>query len=151
MFPVSCIPRISLDYLASGSKHQIGTMNRLAPGWMMDSPLVLIRAAFLYIGIHVSPVSAAPSGADLLVACEHSLANDFRGIEGQMCIWYVTPCDCSYTGSKEMPRVCLPRAVPVETLAREVIDGLQEATVLLNREADVAAALVLAEKYPCSE
>jgi len=114
-------------------------------------PVLILFACVLLFFLPPRPVSAAPSGADLLVACKHSLGNDFRGIEGQMCIWYVTPCDCSSTGKKEIPRVCLPRSEPVETLARVVIEGLQATTGLQTLEADIAAALVLVKTYPCHE
>lgn len=105
---------------------------------------MIICCASFYSG----PAMAAPDGADLLAACEYSLQHDFTGVKGKMCHWYVTPCDCNY-GRQPLPRVCLPSSVAVETLARQTITGLRAKPALLSREADVAAAIVLSEHYPC--
>jgi len=94
---------------------------------------------------------ATPSGADLLLACEHSLSKGFKGTKGQMCIWYVTPCDCSYGKETEAPPVCLPVSVATETLVKEVITGLQDQTELQAKDADVAAAMILSRTYPCPD
>lgn len=99
----------------------------------------------------ISPLSAAPAAVDLLHACEHSLDNGFQGIEGDVCTWYVTPCDCDYGKTKEMPRVCLPESVPAESLARIVVSGLKEQPGLHKDYADYAAAIILSRVYPCSE
>ena len=96
-------------------------------------------------------VIATPSGADLLLACEHSLTNGFQGIKGQMCIWYATPCDCSYGNETEAPAVCLPVSVATETLVQEVIAGLQDQTELQAIDANVAAAMILSRTYPCPD
>lgn len=93
---------------------------------------------------------AAPAGADLLTACSYSLQHDFQGVEGKLCQWYVTPCDCDY-GKQSPPPVCLPPEVAVETLAQKVIDGLQSDPALRTEEAGMAAAIILAEHYPCPE
>ncbi|OGT64690.1 MAG: hypothetical protein A2W69_01470 [Gammaproteobacteria bacterium RIFCSPLOWO2_02_47_7] len=111
-----------------------------------------VAACFgLILLIFISPLSAAPSAVDLLDACEHSLQNGFQGIKGDVCIWYVTPCDCDYGKTKEMPRVCLPDSVPVESLARIVVRGLKEQPGLHMENADYAAAMILSRIYPCSE
>lgn len=109
--------------------------------------VLVIGALF---ALPVNHVAAAPSGANLIVACEQALANDFQGVEGQMCTWYVTPCDCTYGKKSRMPRVCLPLSVPVEELAREVITTLQAEPALQSEEAGLAAALILARTYPCT-
>jgi len=119
----------------------------------MNSPRIittLVTSALL--ALPVKPVAAAPSGADLIAACEQALANDFQGMNGQMCTWYVTPCDCTYgQESTRMPRVCLPFSVAVEDLAREVITTLQAEPALQSEEAGLAAALILARTYPCQD
>lgn len=94
---------------------------------------------------------AAPAAGDLLQACEHSLSNGFDGVEGDMCTWYVTPCDCDYGKVNNMPRVCLPESVPIEILARTVVDGLREQTELHTEDADFAAAAILSRVYPCNQ
>lgn len=96
-------------------------------------------------------LQAAPAAADLLEACEYSLNNNFAGIKGEMCTWYVTPCDCDYGLDAVMPRVCLPEKIPVEDLARTVINGLKEQSELLAEDADFAAATILSRVYPCTE
>jgi hypothetical protein len=94
---------------------------------------------------------AAPSGKELLAACEQSLEDGFDGIAGQMCTWYVTPCDCDYGNKPDMPRVCLPASVPVEMLARDVVDGLSDQPGLQQKDADIATALILSRTYPCND
>ena len=98
-----------------------------------------------------NPVMASPAAADLLQACELSLNNGFEGIEGDMCTWYVTPCDCDYGKVNDMPKVCLPESVPVETLARAVVAGLRKRTELHAENADFAAAAILSRVYPCNQ
>jgi len=114
-----------------------------------------VFSAYVYSGlvllIFINPASAVPTAVDLLHACESSLENNFQGIEGDVCTWYVTPCDCDYGKKNEMPRVCLPESVPVESLARIVVDGLKEQPGLHREDANYAAALILTRVYPCSE
>jgi len=97
-----------------------------------------------------SPSLAAPDGADLLAACEHSLQHDFQDVKGKLCQWYVMPCDCHH-GRKPPPRVCLPSSVAIEILAQQVITGLEAKPALQSEDADMAAAIILAEHYPCSD
>ena len=92
---------------------------------------------------------AAPSGEDLLTACEDSLANGFSSTRGMMCIWYVTPCDCNHGDKKKVPRVCLPDDASHVKLAKEVISGLKENPEFQAETAEMAAGLILAPKYPC--
>jgi hypothetical protein len=94
-------------------------------------------------------VSAAPSAGDLLMACEHSLIHGFEGIEGEMCAWYITPCDCDYGEEYEIPRVCLTDSVTTEELARHVISGLKTHPELHSEDANYAAAVILSGIYPC--
>ena len=109
-----------------------------------------VRTGLVFF-IFVSPLPAAPSAVDLLHACEFSMENNFQGIEGDICAWYVTPCDCDYGKTNEMPRVCLPDSVPVESLARIVVTGLKEQPGLHVEDANYAAAFILSRVYPCSE
>ncbi len=95
-------------------------------------------------------VLAAPSGANLLEACEDSLEKGFQGATGMMCVWYVTPCDCYHGKDSTIPRVCLPDGKTPESLAREVIDGLKSKPELLSESAEVSAGIILAPKYPCN-
>ena len=92
----------------------------------------------------------APSGTDLLHACEDSLVNGFQSTKGMMCIWYVTPCDCNFGNKKTVPRVCLPDNISHELLAREVIDGLKENSELQPLTAEMAAGTILSPIYPCN-
>jgi len=96
-------------------------------------------------------VFATPNGKDLLAACEHSLDKGFSGAEGMMCTWYVTPCDCFHSKNSEIPRVCLPPTPNLNTLAREVAEGLAGTPELLDKTADVAAGTILKVSYPCTE
>lgn len=98
-----------------------------------------------------SGVCAAPSAADLEAACQQSLNEGFHGNEGMLCTWYVTPCDCDYGKKQEIPRVCLPGTVSVETLANEVMAGLQQQPELKTEDAGFAAALILSRIYPCHD
>jgi hypothetical protein len=107
----------------------------------------------LCIGLMLACVriaAAAPSGAELLAACEHALAHGFDGIEGQMCAWYARPCDCDL-GHVDAPRVCLPEQIETEALARDVAAGLRAEPALQAAPPAVAAARILAREYPCAE
>jgi Ssp1 endopeptidase immunity protein Rap1a len=94
-------------------------------------------------------VFAAPTGAELLAACEDSLASGFHGSKAMMCVWYVTPCDCHHGKDSKILRVCLPDGKSAESLAREVIDGLKLQPELQSKSAEVSASLILSPKYPC--
>ena len=94
-------------------------------------------------------VMASPTGADVLTVCEESLAKGFEGIKGMMCVWYVTPCDCTYGKDPAIPRVCLPDGMDTEALAREVIEGLKLRPELQSQSAELSSNTILAEKYPC--
>jgi Ssp1 endopeptidase immunity protein Rap1a len=107
----------------------------------------LIWLAFLLL--MSTKVFAAPTGADLLGACEDSLANGFQGSKAMMCVWYVTPCDCHHGKDSEILRVCLPDGKSAESLAREVIEGLKSQPGLQSKSAEVSASLILSPKYPC--
>ena len=95
--------------------------------------------------------AAAPGGADLLRACNQALAGGFNGMQGRMCTWYVTPCDCEAARKPGAPRVCLPEAVATESLARAVVAGLVAQPELQLKDADVAAAMILSRFYPCPD
>ncbi len=94
-------------------------------------------------------VWAAPSGNDLLTACEESLTNGFHGPTGMMCIWYVTPCDCHHGKDVAIPRVCLPNNGSHKLLAREVVEGLKSQSELQLQSAEMAAGIILSPTYPC--
>lgn len=94
---------------------------------------------------------AAPSGQQLLRACETALANGYRGMAASMCEWYVTPCDCNTANDVQKPRVCLPKEVPGRVLARKVIAGIKAEPELADKSAAYAAALILSRSYPCDK
>ena len=94
-------------------------------------------------------VWAAPSGNDLLTACEESLTNGFHGSTGMMCIWYVTPCDCHHGKDIAISRVCLPNNETHKSLAREVVEGLKSQPELQSQSAEMAVGVILSPKYPC--
>ena len=97
-----------------------------------------------------SSALATPTGAELLQACRQAITSGFAGVAGQMCAWYVTPCDCGTGKKPEAPRVCLPETVATESLAREVTTGLMAQPELQSQDADVAAAMILFRIYPCT-
>jgi len=90
---------------------------------------------------------AAPTGGDLLEACTESVSHGFDSLIGQMCTWYVTPCDCNI--DKSIPMVCLPESAETKSLAAIVIAGLTAQPHLQQLDATQAAAKILSEKYPC--
>jgi hypothetical protein len=96
-------------------------------------------------------VMAAPDGADLEQACAGALANGFDDVRGQMCEYYVRPCDCTAGQLPATPRVCLPEGVATPSLARRVLAGLEERPELKRRHAATAAALILVQDYPCRD
>lgn len=107
-----------------------------------------------YLGIFLlfsgsTQLMASPTGADVLSVCEESLVNGFQGMNGMMCVWYVTPCDCTYGKDPEMQRVCLPANKETESLAMEVIEGLKLQPDLQTKTAEVASSIILSAKYPC--
>ena len=106
-------------------------------------------ALIILLFILSSQVSAAPSGEDILIACEDALVNGFKSTNGMMCIWYVTPCDCHYGDKESVPHVCLPENASHEALAKEVISGLKNSPDLQKQTAEMAAGIILAPKYPC--
>lgn len=89
------------------------------------------------------------NGEDLKAACQRALRNDFSGLDGQFCAWYVTPCACDIRGSEAGNTICLPADATTEQLARGVIQGLDESPELLPQSPSVAAETILARKYPC--
>ena len=112
--------------------------------------LMKLHLWFVFLLMSGSDVLAAPSGADLLHACEDSLVNGFQSKTGMMCIWYVTPCDCNFGDKKTVPRVCLPKDAAHEDLAREVIESLKVKTGLQTLTAEMAAGIILSPIYPCN-
>ncbi|MEJ2761756.1 MAG: Rap1a/Tai family immunity protein [Gammaproteobacteria bacterium] len=109
--------------------------------------ILFLLAGLLYgMGAWAGP---APGGADLLAACNHSLKRGFTGMQGAMCSYYVTPCDCAAVRKPDAPRVCLPDDVPVAELARKVVAGLKARPGLQSRSASAAAAVILSRDYPC--
>lgn len=97
------------------------------------------------------PLAAAPSGQQLLRACEKALTNGYRGMAASMCEWYVTPCDCKVSKPAPAPRVCLPDKFSSKVLARKVIAGLKAEPELTRKSAAYAAAVILARSYPCTD
>jgi hypothetical protein len=93
--------------------------------------------------------AASPGGADLLAACSYALQNGFVHVEGAMCTYYVTPCDCAAVREAGVPRVCLPDDIRVEMLARKVVEGLKAHPELQLRTAAAAAGEILSVDYPC--
>jgi hypothetical protein len=104
---------------------------------------------FIFLLLLSTNVLAAPTGADLLEACEASLEKGFQGSTSMMCVWYVTPCDCHHGKDSEIPRVCLPEGKETESLAREVIKGLKSQPELQSKSAEISAGEILVKKYPC--
>lgn len=96
-------------------------------------------------------ISAEPTGQQLLDACEHAIANGFKGSEGMACEWYVTPCDCDTGTPGQTPRVCLPDDASSVALAQKLVDGLKEEPQLAGKSAGFAAATILSRSYPCSK
>ena len=125
--------------------------HRLTSAKGYSESILLQLACFLCFLMNINPANAVPVADDLLQACEVSLNNGFQGVVGEMCIWYVTPCDCTYGKAAELPRVCIPDTVPTESLARSVVDGLKAHPELLVKDADFAAAAVLSRIYPCDQ
>lgn len=105
---------------------------------------------FIFLIFLSENLKAAPSGADLLSACEKSLKQGFQSTAGMMCVWYVTPCDCHHGKEIDIPRVCLPEDKKVELLAREVIEGLSVQPELQSKSAELSAGIILSAKYPCN-
>ncbi|MGB1800706.1 MAG: Rap1a/Tai family immunity protein [Gammaproteobacteria bacterium] len=106
-------------------------------------------SVILLLFIFSGKVFAAPSGKDLLAACEIALQQGFQGATGMMCEWYVTPCDCHNGKNSEVPRVCLPEEIETEYLAKQVVSGLKARPELLTKKAEISAGEILREKYPC--
>ncbi len=116
----------------------------------------MLRTCFIFIALLSVLVCsqrlfAAPTGEALLHACKAALEDGFTDIEGQMCEWYVTPCDCHAGKDPGIPRVCLPHGIPTEWLAKEVIKGLLEKPALQNVSAEMAANTILSRSYPCTD
>jgi hypothetical protein len=107
----------------------------------------LAMAGLLFIA-DICPALAAPTGNDLLIACNQSIKSGYNGIEGQMCTWYVTPCDCNI--DKSLPRVCLPENINTNELAQIVVNGLLEDETLQKEYAALSAATILSRHYPCT-
>ena len=119
---------------------------------LMDRSLLNIKyhaSLILILIISSYPVSAAPTGADLLSACTESITSGFDNIAGQMCTWYATPCDCNIEDN--LPKVCLPDNLSKDDAAHILIQGLTEDTELQNLVAAEAAIRILARNYPCQE
>ena len=99
----------------------------------------------------VTPSAAAPTGQQLLDACEVAVNKGFKGIESFLCEWYATPCDCAADRPAEAPRVCLPRNYDIRELTQLVMTGLRQEPELRREHAATAAAIILARSYPCEK
>lgn len=110
--------------------------------------MIVRQASALLVGaLAVSVAIAAPTGAELLDVCASALNSNFRGLRGQMCTWYVTPCDCD--GTPGLPRVCLTEPVEPAKLAFTVTEMMKAEPALQDKSAEEAVALILSELYPC--
>jgi len=109
----------------------------------------LARITILLFFLICLQVHAAPDGTDLLRACETSVSNGFRNIEGQICEYYVIPCNCDV--DPVVPgHICLPDHISTKKLAVEVIDGLRNSPELQQQYAGTAAGIILTQRYPCT-
>jgi len=111
-------------------------------------PALLVAPLICFAGLDAQSLEL--DGHDLKAACQRALKNDFSGLEGQFCAWYVTPCACDIRESEDDNAICLPADATTEQLARVVIQGLEESPELLPRSPAVVAETILARKYPCS-
>ena len=114
----------------------------------------LNRKMFFWLALLILPgrfLWAAPSAADLLLACEEALQNGFKHERGMLCVWYVTPCACDAAIKPGLPRVCLPPGAAPEALAAEVVRALRQRPALASMDAAEAAATTLAPRYPCPD
>lgn len=112
----------------------------------------VIRAGIIiFLSLSLFNAEAAPTGSDLVKACKHALEYGFNDIKGMMCTWYITPCDCNYEIRLDVPRVCLPPQISVETLALTVVGDIKAEMELGTMNAESAAAKILSKYYPCPE
>lgn len=111
----------------------------------------IIRACIFFLLLLSSELCAAPTGRQLLEACQRVIAGKSERIDDMVCEWYVRPCDCEFgqTGDA-LPRVCLTDDVSSETLAKKVIEGLESERELSGKSANHAAAVILSRTYPCN-
>ena len=105
--------------------------------------------AILSLWSFSTPRAAAPTGQQLLEACETAFKKDLQGTEALFCEWYATPCDCEAIRPADAPRVCLPENYDVQELSRKLLTGLRAAPELKQKQAATAAAIILARDYPC--
>ena len=117
--------------------------------WTVIKKINRVFYFFILLIIVTDPVIAAPSGADLLSACDKSIELGFDAIEGQMCTWYALPCNCY--PDDEVTQVCLPDDLSMESIAQIIVDGLKNETQLQTLSASESATLILARIYPCQE
>ena len=110
--------------------------------------VLLLLSSNLYSGMLQAELSM-PDGKSLLSACEYATDNGYDNPKGMLCIWYVTPCDCSANKVKDLPRVCLPPEIHHEALATLVIKALQQDSELQRLGAEEAAIRILSKHYPC--
>jgi hypothetical protein len=103
-------------------------------------------AALLLLGLN--NVTAAPTGKDLLDACNKSIESGFSGVEGQMCAWYIIPCDCDTDFS--LPKICLPENIELDDLAKIIIDGIFQQPELQKKYAALTATTILSQNFPCT-
>ncbi|MEQ8289643.1 MAG: Rap1a/Tai family immunity protein [Gammaproteobacteria bacterium] len=109
-------------------------------------PLSLL---FSLMTVDARAESEMPGGAELLAACQYAQKYGYDNTRGMLCIWYVTPCDCEITKDENIPRVCLPTGIDHTVLAQRVIQGLLDNPGLQAQAAELAAARILSQDYPC--
>jgi hypothetical protein len=109
----------------------------------------LLLMAGLLVAVGGQSVYAAPDGADLLAACNQSLSRGFGDLQGALCIWYITPCDCTSAMAEDRQPVCLPDNVATTVLAETIVKALDGNPELHTMEAGMAAAMILSRAYPC--
>ncbi|MGK0297159.1 MAG: hypothetical protein ACI9XC_000760 [Gammaproteobacteria bacterium] len=112
----------------------------------MNKNKYYIFICLLFLGSNYA--TATPTGKDLLFACSKSIESGFNSIEGQMCTWYVIPCDCN--ANIDVPQACLPENIEITSLANIVIEGINQTPELENEYAALSAAIILSKNYPCT-
>lgn len=112
---------------------------------------IYVLSIFTFLMLDIPLLMAAPSGEDLLNACEAAMKENSSGLDAKMCDWYVTPCDCSVDPEMKLPRVCLADDFSTRELAGQVIDGLRKQPALLKEDAGMAASTILSKLYPCAD
>lgn len=95
--------------------------------------------------------AAEPTAEHVLAACQRALEKGFKGIEADICDWYITPCPCEFVAAAAEAQWCLPQDLDSAALAQHVVDELSRQPQSLSEPASLPIIKIVRAAYPCDK